>query len=465
MATRRAAKGGRGGPRGLRLELGGALAPPLPERAGVAPGELGEALAALAGVVPGLLAETAPSGFLRVLRRAGLFRSLAASLSRWRRRRVEDLVHVGIGGSALGAEVLFRALAHPLHNALPARRRSGPRVHFVDNVDPERLGALLEGVDPRKTLVHVVSKSGSTVETAAGWQVVRGAFERRTRGLRWRDHAVFTAGRGALRELAQREGIEVLEFPEDVGGRFSVLTASGLFTPGLAGVDVAAVVAGALAWLARSAALPAAENPALVSAALVQRLAEKGRGIHVLMPYADALEPLARWYVQLAAESLGKRRDGRGVGITPLPARGTTDQHSQVQLFVEGPEDKLVSFVCVEKTRALAIPGGEPAPYLEGVDLAALLRAEQQGTAVALARAGRPSTAWVLPALAPAPLGALLLALELQVAAQATLLGVDAYDQPGVEAGKVAAFALLGRAGYEAEATRITRDTPPRWTL
>jgi len=223
--------------------------------------------------------------------------------------------------------------------------------------------------------------------------------------------------------------------------------------------------AGARALLARLEKLPAAENPALVSAALIQALAGKGRNVQVLMPYADALEPLARWYVQLAAESLGKRRDGRGVGITPLPARGTTDQHSQVQLFVEGPEDKLVSFVCVEKTRALAIPGGEPAPYLEGVDLAALLRAEQQGTAVALARAGRPSTAWVLPALSPAPLGALLLALELQVAAQATLLGVDAYDQPGVEAGKVAAFALLGRAGYEAEATRITRDTPPRWTL
>jgi glucose-6-phosphate isomerase len=335
----------------------------------------------------------------------------------------------------------------------------------VDNVDPERLGALLEGVDPRRALVHVVSKSGSTVETAAGWQVVRGAFERRARGLRWRDHAVFTAGRGALRELGLREGIEVLDFPEDVGGRFSVLTASGLFTPGLAGVDVAAVVAGARAWLARVAALPPSESPALVSAALVHRLAEKGRRIHVLMPYADALEPLARWYVQLAAESLGKRRGAEGVGVTPLPARGTTDQHSQVQLFVEGPEDKLVSFVAVEETRSLPIPGGEPAAYLAGIDLGALLRAEQQGTAVALARAGRPSTTWVLPSLAPAPLGALLLALELQVAAQATLLGVDAYDQPGVEAGKVAAFALLGRAGYEGEAARIAAATPPRWTL
>lgn len=465
MAARRAAKRGAGGARGLRLELGGALAPPLAARAGVAPGELASPLAALGGVVPALLGPEAPSGFLRVLRRAGLYRALARSLARWRRRRIDDVVHIGIGGSVLGAEVVFRALSHPLHNALPPRQRGGPRVHFVDNVDPARLAALAASLDPRRTLVHVVSKSGGTVETAAGWQVVRGAFERRARGLRWRDRAVFTTGRGALRELGEREGIEMLEFPEDVGGRFSVLTASGLFTPGLAGVDVAAVVAGARAWLARVAPLPPEQNPALVSAALIQALSEKGRGIHVLMPYADALEPLARWYVQLAAESLGKRRGAQGVGVTPLPARGTTDQHSQVQLFVEGPEDKLVSFVVVESTPPLAIPGGEPAPYLEGIDLGTLLRAEQRGTAVALARAGRPSTSWVLPALEPAPLGALLVALELQVAAQATLLGVDAYDQPGVEAGKVAAFALLGREGYEAEAARIAEATPPDWTL
>jgi len=468
VAARSATRGGARGPGlrpGLRLELGGALAPPLAAGAGVSRGELAEPLRALEGLLPSLLAEGAPSGFLRVLRRRALYRALGASVARWRRRRVDDLVHIGIGGSALGAELLLRALAHPLHNALPARRRRGPRVHFVDNVDPERLAALLEELDPARTLVHVVSKSGSTVETAAGWQVVRGAFERRAPRLRWRDHAVFTAGRGALRELGERLGVEVLEFPEDVGGRFSALTASGLFTPAVAGVDVAAAVAGARALLARLEKLPAAENPALVSAALIQALAGKGRNVQVLMPYADALEPLARWYVQLAAESLGKRRGDRGVGVTPLPARGTTDQHSQVQLFVEGPEDKLVTFVRVERGGSLPIPGGDLAGYLAGVDLGALLRAEQQGTEVALARAGRPSTAWVLPRLAAAPLGALIVALELQVAAQASLLGVNAYDQPGVEAGKVAAFALLGRRGYEDEAAGIAASAPPRWTL
>ena len=258
----------------------------------------------------------------------------------------------------------------------------------------------------------------------------------------------------------------MIEFPEDVGGRFSFATASGLFTPGVAGVDVGTVVAGARRFAAHAARCAPAANPALMSAAVLHRLGEKGRTIQVLMPYADALEPLARWYVQLAAESLGKRlRRGGRRSSTPLPARGTTDQHSQVQLFVEGPEDKVVTFVAVERTRPLPIPKSEPAAYLGGVDLGELLRAEQQATEVALASAGRPTTSWVLPALAPAPLGALLVALELQVAAQAALLGVNAYDQPGVEAGKIAAFALLGRAGYEAEAERIAKAAPPRWTL
>jgi glucose-6-phosphate isomerase len=153
------------------------------------------------------------------------------------------------------------------------------------------------------------------------------------------------------------------------------------------------------------------------------------------------------------------------VGPTPLPARGTTDQHSQVQLFVEGPADKLVVFVATRRTAPLRIPRGPAAPYLAGVELGALLRAEQQGTQVALARAGRPSLTWELPALTPDALGQLLLALELQTAYQAALYGVNAYDQPGVEAGKVAAFALLGRSGYERERAAIRRERPPAWRI
>jgi len=453
----------------VRLELGTALAPPLDARHGLPRQEIEAALPRLARVLPELLAPGAPSGFLAVLRRPKVVQEVLRAAARWRRRGLEDVIHVGIGGSSLGAEVLVRALAHPQHNLLPRRKRRGPRVHFVDNVDPDSLSGLLDVVDPSRTLVHVVSKSGSTVETAAGFQILREALSRRTKS--WASRCVFTTGKGSLHALAEEHGVETLDFPEDVGGRFSALTASGLFTPALLGLDAAGVVAGGRRMLLRMTRVPLVENPAALAAAVAHLLAEtRGKPIHVIMPYADALGPLADWVVQLSGESLGKRSpEGgvmNGVGPTPLPARGTTDQHSQVQLFVEGPADKLVTFVTVRReSRALTLPGGEPAPYLEGVSLGELLRAEQQGTAVALARAGRPSLRWDLPTLSAGPLGQLLVALEAQTALHAELLGVNAYDQPGVEAGKVAAFALLGRSGYEREAQAIEADRPPSWLV
>jgi glucose-6-phosphate isomerase len=289
--------------------------------------------------------------------------------------------------------------------------------------------------------------------------------------VRWQRQCVFTAGRGALRDIGKREGVEILDFPEDVGGRFSILTASGLFTPAVAGVDIEAVVAGARRYLSLVTKAPLAQNSAAVFAAIAFLMAERKRKpIQVLMPYADSLEPLARWYVQLVGESLGKqaRRGKRtvGVGPTPLPARGTTDQHSQVQLFMEGPRDKWMSFVRVERSqRSLPVPGDGPAPYLKDLDLATLLRAEQRGTEVALASGGRPSASWILPEVHPESLGQLFFALELQTAYQGKLYGIDAYDQPGVEAGKVAAFALIDRPGYEKDKAKIESATPPSWRI
>ena len=153
-------------------------------------------------------------------------------------------------------------------------------------------------------------------------------------------------------------------------------------------------------------------------------------------------------------------------GPTPLPARGTTDQHSQVQLFVEGPADKLVAFVRVARSRKrVAIPGGAPAAYLRGVEVGRLLRAEQDGTRVALAEAGRPSVTWELPRLSGEALGQLFLAFMLQTAYQGALYGIDAYDQPGVEAGKLAAFALIGRAGYEQRRAQLEAQPLPSWRV
>jgi glucose-6-phosphate isomerase len=449
--------------RDIRFDLGAALAPPLPAHHGIAREEVLGVLPRLARVIPELLGAAAPAGFLAALGRAHLQREISAAAKRLRAAGFADLVHVGIGGSALAAETLLRALGHPYRNQLPDRARGGPRVHFVDNVDPDTLGALLELLGRRKTLLHVVSKSGGTVETAAGFQVLRAALAG-AKGLR--ERCVVTTGKGALREYAEKERLPILEFPDDVGGRFSAFTASGLLTPAIAGVDVAGVLRGARRLAARVQAGPLERDPAALAAAVAYLAAEtRSKPVQVVMPYADALEPFARWAVQLLGESLGKRTgEGRHVGPTPLPARGATDQHSQVQLFADGPADKLVTFVRVARTRRrVAIPGGAPAAYLRGVELGRLLRAEQDGTRIALAEAGRPSVTWELPALTPDALGQLLLAFMLQTAHQGALYGIDAYDQPGVEAGKVAAFALIGRAGYEARRAELEARPLPRW--
>lgn len=475
----------------LRLEAGGALAPPLPRAHGVSRREVAEVLPRLAEVAPALLAPGAESGFLQLPRRRAALRAVLEAAAKLR-RGVDDVVHLGIGGSSLGAETLLRALAHPHHNLLAPRRRRAPRVHFIDNADGDTLAGLLDCLDLRRTLLHVVSKSGGTVETAAAFAVLREAFARRR--INWRRRCVFTTGSaGALRELAAAEGVQCLDFPEDVGGRWSALSPSGLLTPALAGVDVTAVVSGARRFAARVQAAPLQENPAAIAAAIAWLLAERrGKTIHAFMPYADGLEALSRWFVQLCGESLGKPRppggggtthgpgesgggrDGLtaraefagGVGPTPLPARGATDQHSQMQLFAEGPADKLVIFVAVARPRhRLALPGGPPADWLRGIGMADLLRAEREGSAFALARAGRPTLTWELPALNPAALGQLLTALEVQTVCQAALYGINAYDQPGVEAGKAQAFARLGRPGYDLQRRQAADHQPPGWKI
>lgn len=430
---------------GLQLKVEGALSPPLPPAHGITRAELARALRRVAPVPRALFARGAPSGFMKLPGRARVLQAVQKEAAHWRARGVSDVLHIGIGGSSLGAEVLQRALLHPQHNLLPRAKRAGPRVHFANNADPQTLGALLQWLSPAKTMLHVVSKSGGTVETAVNFAIARAWFEARRTD--WRKRTLFTTGEiGALQKLAREQGVRRLPFPADVGGRYSVFCGSGLLTPAVAGAPVARVVAGAKRFAARARKLPPAQNPALTAAAAAWLLdTKRGKSIQAFMPYADALEALARWYVQLCGESLGKRR-GRGhAGPTPLAALGATDQHSQVQLFMEGPPNKLVIFVAAGGTHALQIPRAAAAlpAGLAGAQLGALLRAELAGTEAALAQAGRPSLRWEMPDAGPEALGELLLALQLFTAAQATLYGVNAYDQPGVEAGKRAALQQL----------------------
>ncbi len=390
---------------------------------------------------------------------------------------VDHVLLLGIGGSALGPIALRSALCPPHWNELDDAARGGhPRLHVLDNVDPVTIAATLARLPLARSLVLVVSKSGGTVETMAQYLIVREALEAALGVDAARSRLVFVTDPevGALRAVARAEGIATLEIPSNVGGRFSVLSPVGLLPAALIGIDIRGVMAGAAACAARCTGAELTGNPAGVFAVL-QWLADTSHGgrIQVLMPYADGLRDIASWFVQLWAESLGKiRADGTSVGPTPLPAVGATDQHAQVQLFMEGPRDKTVTFIKVAGREALGLIPSRHAErpelgYLGGRTLGHLLEVERQATAGALAARGRLNLTITVPALDARSVGALLYLFELATAYAGELYEVNAFDQPGVEIGKQFAYAMLGRAGSEAakaEWESLPRPDP-RWQV
>jgi glucose-6-phosphate isomerase len=374
-----------------------------------------------------------------------------------------DVLVLGIGGSSLGTRAVLEALRPP---AIAGRAllAGGPAVHLPDNSDPWIFAHLLEALDPSKTVVLVISKSGGTVETAAQMIIAQEWLVKAVGkdGARARIVAITDPKSGTLRALATAEGWATLPIPSNVGGRFCALTAVGLLPARLCGLDTAGMLSGAAAMAERCRSLRANDNPAAMIALLSWlHDRERGHSIHVMMPYSDRLKSLAAWYVQLWAESLGKRVDRAGhtveCGPTPLPAVGATDQHAQVQLFMEGPRNKLVTFIGVtQHERDLKVPASEGAnAYLSGASLAQLLEAERLGTTEALAADGRPSLTLLLQRIDAGTVGGLLFLYEAATAFSGELYGINAFDQPGVELGKKLAFGLLGRAGYEAAAEQI----------
>ena len=366
---------------------------------------------------------------------------------------------VGIGGSALGAWALDCALRGP-HPVQGAFSPAHPRLVILDNVDPALTAAALESMNPRKTLTLVIAKSGSTAETIATFMVVRYWMERALgRKAARRIAAVTTQGRGELFQLAQREGYRSFPIPENVGGRFSVLSAVGLVPAALIGIDIRKLLGGARRMTQQCWDKNLNSNLGLRSALLhylVWRI--KNKTIQVAFPYSNRLWGTAFWFRQLWAESLGKASNRNGqivnVGQTPVAALGTTDQHSQVQLYIEGPNDKVFTFWAVRKhPNPVRIPrrrfGLESFDYLGGRTLAELLEAERSSTAAALAQNSRPNCTYWLERVDEEHLGAFLQMLEFQTAFMGELLDVDAFNQPGVELGKLFTFGLMGRSGYE----------------
>ena len=389
--------------------------------------------------------------------------------------KFDDVVILGIGGSALGPIALRTALRPHAWNMLTTEARGGfPRLQVLDNVDPETISALLDRLDLSRTLFVVTSKSGGTAETMSQYMIVDERAKKA--GLAIKDHFVFVTdpAQGALRTLARNLDIPTLDIPPSVGGRFSVLTPVGILPAALIGIDVSLLLAGA-AQMADRCATPELERNPAGAFAVLQWLADTrlGKSISVLMPYSDPLRDFAAWFVQLWAESLGKHTtDGGSVGSTPLPALGATDQHSQVQLFMEGPKNKTLTFISVENRSAdVSIPRNftdvKELGYLGGHSLAELIDIEQRATAGALAKRGRPNMTIHVERVDPRHVGGLMMLFELATAYAGQLYGVDAFNQPGVELGKQFAYALLGRPGADA-AKKEWDSLPksdPRWTV
>ncbi len=373
-----------------------------------------------------------------------------------------DLIVLGIGGSSLGGITVLTALQHPYHNL--KKDRNGLRVHFVDNVDGDVITGLLEVLDPKTTLVNVISKSGTTTETMSAYLMCK-VWLQAALGDAFGKQIIATTdpAKGILRPLSEKVGYTILSVPPSVGGRFSVFSPVGTLPALLGGVDVAGLLEGA-AKAQNEFTLPAAQNLHLQSALALHLSGLRGKNMVVFMPYSTRLRFLSDWFAQLWAESLGKAVDKSGAevhtGTTPIKAVGTTDQHSQVQLYREGPYDKLTVFIKVLHTdHNTAIPNAEPDQpdmnYLEGKTFGQLMNAELAATANALREARKPSMTWTLERISGPELGYLMQSLMLQTAVVGELLGIDAFDQPGVELGKVLTYALMGRPGYEKLAAEL----------
>jgi glucose-6-phosphate isomerase len=388
---------------------------------------------------------------------------------------IDTVVTLGIGGSSLGPRALYSALAPAFDQLAPRSAGMPRRLFFADNIDPVSFRALLERLPLDRVLWNVVTKSGGTAETCAQFLVVADQLDKRLGPERAKKHVVCTTDpeQGALRAIARERNYPAFDIPPNVGGRFSVLSPVGLLPAALAGLDVMGLLDGALRMRDRVLVPDLATNPALLLATLLHHHhIVRGRPLTVMMSYVDGLYDTADWFRQLWAESLGKEKstDGRtvNVGPTPIAARGATDQHSQLQLYAEGPDDKVYLMVAAaDRGGEVNIPSGplaESKPelaYLAGHGLGELLDAELTGTRASLVRRNRPVGRLTLARVSADAVGELLMLLEAATAFAGPLYGVDPFDQPGVEEAKRLAFAALGRPGYEALTLEMSKAAGP----
>ncbi len=367
--------------------------------------------------------------------------------------KFENLLVLGIGGSALGGICVTEALLKPYWNL-----NNKPKIFFVDNIDPDYINGLLDTLDLNKTLVNVITKSGSTAETMAAFMIISEKINNK-------ENIVVTTdkNKGILREIADENGYKSFIVPDDVGGRFSVFSAVGLLPFALVGINIAEMLKGVRDMDKALQNKDIEQNIAAQNALIHYLMDKKGKNLSVMMPYSSRLRFVSDWYVQLWAESLGKEVDLEGnkvnIGPTPIKALGATDQHSQIQLYNEGPNDKLINFIRVgEFDTELKIPEifqDKAIDYLGGKTVNELMNAEADSTKVAVTDYKKPNMTITLPKVNEYYLGQLLYMLEVQTAIAGALYNIDTFNQPGVEQAKNYTYALMGRKGYEKAAEEL----------
>ncbi len=380
--------------------------------------------------------------------------------------RFDNVLVLGMGGSALGGLALSHALLKPYWNYLDKEQRDNfPRIFFIDNIDPDEISGLLDTLDLKKTLVNVITKSGSTAETMAQFMVIKDRLEKLL-GDDYRKNVVATTDKetGILRQLANEEGYKTFVVPDDVGGRFSVFSAVGLVPLALVGLDIDEIIRG-IKIMDLNLKNTDIHNNIAAQNALIHYLMDiwKDKYLSVMMPYSSRLKYVADWYVQLWAESLGKEFDRAGERInnrpTPIKALGATDQHSQIQLYNEGRNDKIITFIRVDEfDNELNIPNVfefTGLNYLAGKSINRLMNAEADATKVTLCDYKRPNVTIRLPKINEYYLAQLFYMFEMQTAIIGELYNIDTFNQPGVEQAKNYTYALMGRVGYEESANQL----------
>ncbi len=382
--------------------------------------------------------------------------------------RFDNILVLGIGGSALGGLAVCEALLKPYWNLLSDEQRNNmPKIFFLDNIDPDQMNGLLNVLDLKKTLVNVITKSGSTAETMSQFMILKNRLEEEL-GDDYRKHIVATTDQttGILRQISNEEGYKTFVIPDDVGGRFSVFSAVGLLPFALVGIDIEELMQGVKDMDLALKNTDIRHNIAAQNALIHYLMdTQKGKNLAVMMPYSSRLKYVSDWFVQIWAESLGKNKNLDGepvcVGPTPIKAVGATDQHSQIQLYNEGPNNKLITFIRVKEfDSSIEIPKifeYTGIGYLGGKTINELLNAEADATRVTLVDYQRPNVTITLDNISPYNIGQLLYMLEVQTAITGALYHINAFDQPGVEQAKNYTYALMGRAGYEESAAVLQK--------